>query len=489
MSPKTGPEGQAAPADRPAELNGPPQAQALACGDQLDVDPRRSLAITDQALLTGFTFERVMQQIVDTSGEEGLTKETLYGRWWDFLNQSPGEFPEARHCDDFTIDGQPALGAFPIQCPRPEGILAATDPFDDPANNPDSYVPIGLFNRLDQAPIDGAHCGEYRVVFAKRSGLDDPSDRNLIIFEAMLPNPNPKCGVEGCQAVAEFWLNLADTDSASELRKRLDDFYFADAAGAGPVIHADNYGPRGAGQIRTNGFMPEPNLWQLHEFKFTHDCGFGPCIRPVPVAANPHPDLFADDSPTPGAATFQRWFLKQIPNLEIDDVNLFFMTDVGTFKSGQSTSEGEFDNFRLQAGFGNFRQQIEDAITTGLTADQILNRAGTISCAGCHQHNNNFDDADLGGSLQWQPSLGFVQISEEFSDQGPFGPRFALSSAVLDVFLPHRKQAMENFLETAACSACENPGLQGTQPLDPKAFAPEGPDAPGLTLGGPPRSH
>ena len=42
----------------------------------------------------------VMQQIVDTSGEPGLTREVLYGRWWDYMNESPGVFPEARHCDD-----------------------------------------------------------------------------------------------------------------------------------------------------------------------------------------------------------------------------------------------------------------------------------------------------------------------------------------------------------------------------------------------------
>ncbi|MBL9099812.1 MAG: hypothetical protein JNL82_02580 [Myxococcales bacterium] len=485
MSSRTGLQGQI---DAPDDLASPAPAPLLACGDDVEVDPRRSLAITDQALLQNFTFERVMQQIVTTSAEPGLTKEVLYGRWWDFLNESPGEFPEARHCDDFQIDGQPALGAFPIQCPRPEGILAATDPFFDPNNNPDSYIPIGLFNRLDLAPVDGAHCGEYRVVFAKRSGLFDLNDRNLVIFEASLPNPNPKCGVEGCQAIAEFWLDLADTNNATELRKRLDDFYFGDKFGVGPVIHADNYGPRGAGQIRTNGFMPAPNLWQLHEFKFSHDCGFGPCIRPHAVKDNPHPGLFADDSTVPGAETFKRWLLKQVPNLEVDDVNRFFTTDVGTFMAGQSTAEGTFDIYRQQVG-SEFRQQIQDAISTGITADQLLNRLGTLSCAGCHQHNNNFEDADLGGGLNWLPSIGFVQITEEFTDNGPFGPRFGLSDAVLDVFLPHRKTTMENFLKTAACSACESSGIKGTQPLPPSAFAPPGPKAPGLTLGGPPKSH
>lgn len=472
----------------PPALAGPHTSQ-LTCGDTFDIDPHRSLVITDQALLTDFTFERVMQQIVDTSAEPGLTKEDLYGQWWDFLNKAPGFFPEARHCDDLQIGGQSALGAFSIQCPRPEGVLAGTDPFDDPGFNPDAYLPIGLFNRFDQAPVDGSHCGEYRVVFAKRSGLFDPADRNLIIFEAALPNPNPTCGVEGCQGIAEFWQGLSDTDDPAELRARLDGFYFGGTSGAGPVIHADNYGPRGAGQIRTNGFMPSPNLWQLHEFKFSHDCGFGPCIKPHSVAANPNPQLFADPPTHPAGEVFQRWFISQVPNLEVNNLNTFFTTDVGTFNGGQSTSEGTFDIYRLQVGFGQFRQRIEDAITTGITADQLLNRVGTLSCAGCHEHNNNFEDADLGNGLDWRPSLGFVQITEEFTENGPLGPRFALSDAVVNAFLPHRKQVLEDFLETAACSQCENPGLQGGQPPDPSKFAPDGPDAPGLTLGGPPRAH
>ncbi len=477
----------------PTDLSPPPPAETeLTCGDTVDIDPRRSLAITDQALLTGFTFERVMQQIVDTSGAPGLTPEGLYARWWDFLNQAPGFFPDARHCDDSIINGKASLGAFPIQCPRPEGILAATNPFDDPQNNPDSYIPLGLFNRFDHAPTSGAHCGEFRIVFGKRSGTFDGGDRNLIIFEAVLPNPAPACGVEGCRAVAERWAALSTLDTAAQIRSSLEDFYFGTGVGAGPVVHADNYGPRG-GQIRTNSFMPSPNLWQLHQFEFSHDCGAGPCIKPTLVADNPFPQLFNDPAPGPGGQAFQKWFLKQVPHLEVADVNRFFLTDVGTFNAGQSSSEGEFDNYRLQSGFGTpFRDAIQAKITTpGLTADQLLNRTLTLSCAGCHEHANAPDSADLGAGLNWAPSLGFVQVSEEFTEPGEFGPRFALSDQITQIFLPHRKKVLEDFLETAACSNCTplKVKLFGKKIIDPHMFDPPGPSAPGLTLGGPPRSH
>lgn len=489
LEPRTGAAHQQ---QRPQKLALPeqdPGGPGLACGDVIDLDMRRSLVVSELEVLQPFTFQRVMQQLVDTSGAPGLTPTLLYQRWWDFFNPAPGLRPEAQHCDDRLIDGQPALGAFPIDCPRPEGALAGTDPFSDPNSNPDAYVPIGLFNRFDLAPLDGSTCGEYRIVFAKRSGLTEPFERNLIIFEAALPNPSPDCGVEGCRAIAQFWADLSTIDDLQQIRERLEDFYFVDAAGAGPVVHADNYGKRG-GQIRTNQFMNGP--WQLHEFTFDHDCGFGACIRATSLKDNPFAELFQDPAPWQGSNWFHTWFISQVPNLEIPDANRFFMRDAGTFKAGMSNSEGEFDNYRLQSGFGSeFRDAVEAAITTpGLTADNLFNRALALSCAGCHEHANSLENADFGGGVPWQPSLGFVHISEEFTVDGPFGPRFPLSDALRFLFLPHRKQVLENFLAQTICDPCtENKVKQFGKP-SPKPFLPPGfTDAEGLTLGGPRSGH
>ena len=32
------------------------------------------------------------------------------------------------------------------------------------------FFPVALFNRFDLAPEDGAHCGEYRIVYAMHDG-------------------------------------------------------------------------------------------------------------------------------------------------------------------------------------------------------------------------------------------------------------------------------------------------------------------------------
>lgn len=477
------------PAPAPSLGLAAPEGGGAVCGDKIQLDLRRSLVLSEFVVMEPFTFKRVIDQILATSPAPNVTSKLLYQRWWDFFNEKPGVHPDAFHCDDELVDGLPAMGAFPHTCPRPEGRLADTDPFSD-QDGPDSYIALGVFNRFDLAPLDGSNCGEYRIVFAKRSGLFDPDERNLIIFEAALPNPNPSCGIEGCRPIAQFWADLSQITDLDEIRDRVEDFYFVDAAGAGPVVHADNYGPRG-GQIRTNQFMNAP--WQLRQFVFDHDCGDGfACIRPTLLKDNPFAELFQDNSPWLGAEAFQEWFVRQVPNLEKHGSNIFFTTDVGTFAGAESNSESNFDNYRLQAGKGgSFRAAVEAAISVpGLTADHIFNRALALSCSGCHEHNNFGDNLDLGDGLPWAPSLGFAHISEEFVAQGPFGPRFPLSDAVRFVFLPHRGEVLQNFLTETGCAPCTDKSVKQFGPPDPSKFLPPGFDSvEGMTIGGPRSGH
>src|ERR1700730_16582223 len=52
---------------------------------------------------------------------------------------------------------------------------------------------------------ESSDCGEYRIVFARNSGKLDGLNRNLIIFEARVPNPEPAAGPRGCREIVEFW--------------------------------------------------------------------------------------------------------------------------------------------------------------------------------------------------------------------------------------------------------------------------------------------
>ena len=119
-------------------------------------------------------------------GLQDLTPLDLFHQWWDTQNPHPS-LGVGPHCTD-KVDGggNPILNDFPYTCrPDPaEGGQSTSDPFEDPDTNPDAYIPIGLFNRFDLAPSGGGHCGEYRIVYAKRSG--NGRERNLLIFEAIL---------------------------------------------------------------------------------------------------------------------------------------------------------------------------------------------------------------------------------------------------------------------------------------------------------------
>jgi hypothetical protein len=116
-----------------------------------------------------------MDQLVEQSGVKGLTSLDLFHQWWDTQNPHPG-LGLGPHCTD-QVDGSgnPILNGFPYACrPGPaEGGQITSNPFEDPDTNADAYIPIGLFNRFDLAPSAGTHCGEYRIVYAKRSGITE----------------------------------------------------------------------------------------------------------------------------------------------------------------------------------------------------------------------------------------------------------------------------------------------------------------------------
>src|SRR5689334_19621888 len=142
------------------------------------IDLRRSLVITDPAILDGFDLQRVLQALIDRSGATSTTPLSLYQQWFDTQNPKPGmAVADAPHCDDFLTNGKPSFNGFPRRCPTPEGILALSNPFAA-----HDYTPIGITNRFDLTPADGSNCGQYRIVYAKMDG-GTPGRHVRIIFE------------------------------------------------------------------------------------------------------------------------------------------------------------------------------------------------------------------------------------------------------------------------------------------------------------------
>lgn len=427
------------------------------------VDTRRALVVTELAILERFSLRRVLDQLAAQSGDPRLTGITLFRQWWDTQNPGPG-LGLGPHCDD-VVDPTygPAINGYPYDCrPAPaEGAHASCTSFEEAGC---AYLPIGLFNRFDLAPADGAHCGEYRIVYAKRSGQTDAFDRNLLIFEATLPNPSLALGLDGCRPIVQTWASLSQIPSVNGRAAQLERFYFQGGANVPPVIHVAHFGDNalGVGQIRTNQFMGQAvsRVWTTREFKLRRSCEQGACtlrFMPDTTKINPYGALFDASSSDPRATSFQASFAAEnVASLAASELTNIAMSTADTFNTAQSHSSGSAEmsylyHFGVQPSA--FRTSIQNQLTglgSALTPDQIVARALTQTCAGCHRMSNG---ADLGGGLTWPHSLGFVHVTEREVETVDGALRYRISSALEDVFLPVRKQVMEDFLDNRSLRA------------------------------------
>jgi hypothetical protein len=404
------------------------------------VDVRRSLAVTDQVITSTFALQAVLDQLAAQSGVAGLTGLQLFTQLWDTQNVASIGVTSGPHCDDQggTLNG------FPYQCRRAEGAQAF-----NAAAEITNYSLIGLYNRFELASPSGADCGEHRMVFGRTAG----GGRAFIIFEAVLPNPTPILGLEGCRPVASFWAGLSTNNDAASRATALHEFYFTGLPGFSPVIHIDNYGNTGlsgpTGQVRINEFMQLP--WMLREFKLQKVSATSVLFVPVTAKTNPFGDLFSPTSTNSQAAAFQDvFFPSQVAALAVNDINLFNYVVPDNFNTGESNPQnfGGVDDYLARFSptsqlATNIQEQLT-AIGSTLTPANIVARAEALSCAGCHQLSTG---AALGGGLaNWPSSTGFVQ-SSELTENGPDGARFVISPALTDVFLPHRAKVLQTFLD------------------------------------------
>ena len=447
------PPGQHSAAAAPA-----PVADSTAAAPP-SIDARRSLAVTEQVILARFPLRRVLERLVAQSEVPGLTALGLFQQWWDTQNPGPG-LGLGPHCDDQRdSDGNPSLNGFPYSCrPAPgEGAQAAVDPFTDPGQNPNEYVPIGLFNRFDLTPADGSHCGEYRIVYARRAGIANPRDRSLVIIEAALANPHPQQGLKGCRKIVDFWVDLGSVPSSARRADLLEDFYFDGLPSVAPVIHIEHLGagPSGVGQLRTNQFMADGvpgQVWSLREFKLRRTCSGTSCpalqLVPVPVRNTLFGGLLGDD-PHPQSVAFQAAFLNAVPDLAgatLADLDLDLAEPFTTGQS-QASSAGE-NNYvvQFQSAPPDFRAAIADrlgALGSTLTPEDIVERAQFLSCAGCHRLSAGHA---LGGGVIAPSALGFVHVSERDTELVGADTRFRISDALVNDFLPARSQVVKDYL-------------------------------------------
>jgi hypothetical protein len=460
-------------------------AQGPACPAH-PIDPTRSLAVTDAALdKARFSFSRTVGTILSSMNVLNTPKHRE-----NFLKTLLNSFNA-----EVSVNLMSGLPMHVDLRPRE----AALDPKKllDP-HDPTGLVPVALVNRLDLAPDDWSNCGEYRIVYSFKEPIPVtpraavPTSRFFLIFEARTENPQGT-GFEGCRATANFWRNLTDVNTAATRAELLDQFYYtgiADAAGA--AVQAKNYGaPRG--QIRGNFFVNTsdgPFRWQLREW-IVIPWGEPATFLPVPANDNPLAQFYLDKNgagveaplnPTleeSERADFQKKFLNtslarlikpdvdrdfltsahkdykaeldpknpaafQIEKYKIDILNRIGARFHNRFSEFQSVSQGNEDVPESKVGVRsplrtNINGKLDQVVIRPKqkpNTEEILNRAGAVTCGGCHHSATGLTVGQvMGQPIQWPNSAGttgFVHITEKGE----------LSPALNDVFLPFRQDRL-----------------------------------------------
>lgn len=419
----------------------------------------RSFEITDKSIVTPFTLTRVLTQLIDRSGVNGLTPEALIRQMFDTQNPLAGSFdPAGPHCDDSLTNGVPSFNGFPRRCPTPEGKLASVQ------NLAGQFFTIGLMNRFDQAPPDGANCGQYRMVFAHKDGDTSSSTlvRRHLIFEAVLPNPNPSLGLAACRPVAQFWADLSSIDSMDDRRARLERFFFQGLDGFAPVVDAPNFAdPGGIRTIQGSADVNTNVSIRFYQFRLAKQCGSAGCtlrFTPDVLENMPFGLLFDGTNTSAQARALRAEFVRQVPALAIEDLNLLSMkipkdylmaeSDTpgaqfvtffdGAFERGKTTLDGIAFTASIQAEL--------DRVGSKLAPHDLMVRAEEMGCAGCHGFSG---PVNFGGNVKLVVGfLGSQIISEDILADGEAGPltRYGVDPIAEKQFIPHRMQILSDFL-------------------------------------------
>ncbi len=447
--------------------------------------------------VSAFALDRTLGVMLRTAGTPTASPALFARQFWDTQNTIAGAQTAAANpqCNETTNGaGQATINGHPIQCARNEGSMAAAGINLFAPASPDYFYPIALVNRLDLRDAASTTCGEYRIIYGRKDAMPTAvTGRALLIFEAAFPNPRPALGADGCTPVAAMWANLSSpTVTAAAAQATLVNFFYVGtrftysdgvSVTTQPAMHFQNLGAV-RGQVRSNLFMNGTNepRWQLREFR-TQFAGGVLRLRPVHVESNPWPGRF---SAATGSDGFSTWFLGQLPNLIINDINGFFLADNVTFGAGQSDSQiGAIEgptgdptqftndyNLFASTALTNAVQARLNALGSTLTPVNIYNRATAMSCGGCHQHSNG--DALGGGLGPWPASALFVHVDETPTTAtaapdafGAAGRSFRISAALTNVFLPFRMSNLRciAFDECAGLTASQSVTLDGRRSM------------------------
>jgi len=442
--------------------------EAPVCDSALTVAPDGpAMVVTDPVVLAHFPLDKVIQQILDIQGVSWTPSETMQ-RFFDSMNdEQSGKFSDVVHCDSPQNAATQFGLTAPMICPRAEGQLAFSETLMADGD-PDSFFPVAIVNRFDLTPLDASRCGQYRIVYAKTSGLTDPNNRVFLIFEAALQSPMPGC-LDSCLPVAKLWKGLEGKSSA-EIASDLDTFFFSGIGSFGPVVHPvsygldsidQGYGAAEGGQIRVSMHMEDP--WDMREVQVGRSFENGEIqFQPVTVKNNPVAAYFDPvDVSGGGLGTYfrQNFVQTDLVSLASPDLIGVQMFTRPEYNGAESALGGATKNDYSLAALKGEDPVFIDSIglviaDLGLSYDcptddpfdaaAAFRRANMLSCAGCHAPKEFLgEDRSIGCGLTWPDSIGQSHITETSE----------LSPALKEVFLPHRAEVLQIYLQGCDMSA------------------------------------
>lgn len=235
--------------------------------ERLVLRPERSLLVSDPAVLEGLTFERALSSL---AGNEAHDVYLAFAR--SFLPRASTEEAPGPRCDDeaAVVGDMSTLNGFPIPCPAEAGALLQT-------NENRVWKPLSVTNRFDLAPEGGENCGEQHLSFylSKVEAVVTASLR----LSALIPNPSPELGLEGCRPVVDFWASLsrADYDKPAARARALEGAFLGTQlagsaptpeqtaltrAGYLPFMSREHFGRRGRLQLL---YLGDKGIWHFFE--------------------------------------------------------------------------------------------------------------------------------------------------------------------------------------------------------------------------------
>lgn len=442
-----------------ASVSWPSATLSIAATNSVSVLPQRSLFERNGAALTGFSVAETLVRIATNGGVEGGVA------WHDAMFKTvsraasfPGE--PGPFCDGAGFPAR--INDFIVGCASNAAPLVG---------QVDQWEGLSVANRFDLAPEGGENCGEARVSFYVPPGRISAPERAFMIFEAVVPNPHPELGLDGCRPLQAFWASLSLIDDPEERGEKLvQAFYTGEpdlvAAGFGPFLSFDNFGPN-KGRVRTETLGGNPiALWDFREFRLLE--GGGAVAMPVAQSFSLTAFSGADH---PKTAPCREELLATLGTLLPANPNALGIDVPPPCFDGASGNFGtRFEDVITVGGQPAFAAALESRASElvpgiGLTAVQLAARASfSGTCIGCHHRPDSPQYRDLGQGItlpvvtpepgESLDDVDFTQVNnlreEPCAAEGPDAAQtcFKLSPVLGGIFLPHRKAVLENYLNT-----------------------------------------